>query len=268
MVFFMHLHKAAGTTICELAVKNGYRSPGMKQDAKDVHGKKLGFNCNLVGDDPGHLGLGVENQESTFGQADGLMSCKRRSDHMKQLKVTFSAIERWIFPQEICINEFIYITCFRDPVSRIKSSVKFHSQQTEERVISWASKHEFMASAPISTGSASVDNFYVRSFAGKSTFLKPLGGVNSGDLASAKVILSYFEVVLILEHLDRDLVQVQKLLGWHTAVLGRAKSTDKKKVSFSPAQELFLRKRNALDYDFFEHANNVAERITGRARAN
>jgi hypothetical protein len=125
-----------------------------------------------------------------------------------------------------------------------------------------------MASAPISTGSASVDNFYVRSFAGKSTFLKPLGGVNSGDLASAKVILSYFEVVLILEHLDRDLVQVQKLLGWHTAVLGRAKSTDKKKVSFSPAQELFLRKRNALDYDFFEHANNVAERITGRARAN
>jgi len=41
LVFFMHLHKAAGTTLCELAVKNGHRSPGMRQDVKDARGKKV-----------------------------------------------------------------------------------------------------------------------------------------------------------------------------------------------------------------------------------
>lgn len=39
-----------------------------------------------------------------------------------------------------------------------------------------------------------MDNFYVRSFAGKSTFLKPLGRIDSKDLESAKETLSNFEV--------------------------------------------------------------------------
>jgi hypothetical protein len=38
---------------------------------------------------------------------------------------------------------FLYMTCLRDPISRIKSSIKFHAQQTEELVVSWATKHEF-----------------------------------------------------------------------------------------------------------------------------
>lgn len=84
----------------------------------------------------------------------------------------FSAIERWIFPQEICVDKFIYMTCFRDPLSRIKSSVKFHRRQTEKIVLNWAHENVFNPYAPVSTGSASVDNFYVRSFAGKEVFLK------------------------------------------------------------------------------------------------
>jgi len=55
-------------------------------------------------------------------------------------------------------------------------------------------------------------------------------------------------------------------LGWNTASLGRAKSTDKKKVSFTPAQELILRKLNGVDYAFYEHANKLAAEISGRAK--
>ena len=42
------------------------------------------------------------------------------------------AAERWLFPQEVCPGTFIYLTCLRHPVGRIKSSVKFHTKQTKE----------------------------------------------------------------------------------------------------------------------------------------
>lgn len=53
--FFVHLHKAAGTYLCELAIANGHRAAGVAS----IGTKPLGFNCNILGDDPGHLGLGV-----------------------------------------------------------------------------------------------------------------------------------------------------------------------------------------------------------------
>ena len=54
----------------------------------------------------------------------------------------------------------------------------------------------------------------------------------------------------------------QKHLGWNTAKLGRAKSTASKKVEFTMAQELVLTKRNALDFDFYAHADKIAESIS------
>ena len=55
-----------------------------------------------------------------------------------------------------------------------------------------------------------VDNFYVRSFAGREAYLRPLGSVSEADLSKAKQVLGEtFEVVLILERFDRDLVQLE-----------------------------------------------------------
>ena len=223
---------------------------------------QLGFNCNILGDDPGHLGLGVPKQDSTYGQAEGKFSCDRRVVVMKKYRLSFSAIERWIYPQEICTDKFLYMTCLRHPVSRIKSSVKFHAKQTEEMVVNWATKHTFQPAAPVSTGSPSVDNFYIRSFAGISTYMKKQGEITTEDLDTAKSILSHFEVVLILEHFDRDLIQLQKILGWRTTALGKAKSTASRKVSFTPAQETILTIVNALDIQLYTHADRVAAKIS------
>jgi hypothetical protein len=261
--FFMHLHKAAGTTLCELAVRNGQRAAGMK----GIGTKALGFNCNLLGDDPGHLGLEVEGQESTYGQAEGKLSCKGRLEIMKRDRLVFSAVERWLFPSDLCLNSFIYITCLRDPVKRIKSSIKFHREQSEALVTDWATTHEFFPHAPISKGSPSVDNFYVRSFAGKATYLKKLGLVTAQDLEEAQAILEKnFEVVLIVEQFSRDLVQLEVLLGWKSTTLGNAKkSPDSRKVEFTELQELVLKKRNALDYDFYKFADEKAKGISAKA---
>ena len=268
-IFFMHLHKVAGTTLCLLAVNNGHRAAGMKQDDKDPKTKeKFGFNCNILGDDPGHLGLGVQNQRSTFGQAEGLMTCKLRRDKMVRQSWTFSAIERWIFPQEVCPDQFIYMTCLRDPLARIKSAMKFHRRQTESKVLSWATKNKFNAAAPIATGTPAVNNFYVRSFAGKAAYLKPLGDMNEQDLALATALINQFEIVLILEHFDRDLVQLQKLLGWNIKYLGQAKKSGSggKQISFTSAQETLIKQRNTLDYEFYSHACSLAEEISTKVR--
>ena len=64
------------------------------------------------------------------------------------------------------------MTCLRHPIERIKSSIKYHKKQTVEQVISWAMQNEFQDFAPISGGSQSVNNFYVRSFAGREVYMK------------------------------------------------------------------------------------------------
>ena len=61
---------------------------------KKIGTKELGFNCNILGDDPGHLGLGVAKQDSTYGQAEGKFSCEARAKFMKAKRLQFSAIER------------------------------------------------------------------------------------------------------------------------------------------------------------------------------
>jgi hypothetical protein len=259
--FFMHLHKAAGTTICELAERNKKRAAGMGDDAAE----HLGFNCNLRGDDPGHLGLGVKGQESTYGQAEGKFSCEARANILQKNSLQFTAIERWIFPAEICPSKFIYMTCFRDPISRIKSAVKFHKRQTEKVIMKWATENAFNRLAPISTGSPSVDNYYVRSFGGPKVFRKKLGTITRDDLLVATNVFSKFEIVLILEHFDRDLLQLKTKLGWKINNLGRAKSTPGKHCDFTPDQTAQLKSLNVFDYELYNFANSVAEELSKKA---
>ena len=218
-----------------------------------------------MGDDPGHLGLGGERQESTYKQAEGKLTCSARSELMAKHSLDFSAMERWLWPNEICRERYIYMTCLRDPIGRIKSSIKFHRLQTPQIIESWATTDFFNPAAPISNGSPSVDNFYVRSFAGKNVYMKPLGQVNANDLSIAKQLLQQFEVVLILEKLnDRDLVQLEKRLHWRKTSLPQTpkKSRAKKNDALSAQQESLLRERNALDMSFYAYADQVAAAIS------
>lgn len=133
---------------------------------------------------------------------------------MAKLRLDFVAVERWLWPQELCREHFLFMTCLRDPMSRIKSNIKFHRLQSPQLVMDWATKQFFNPAAPISNGSPSVDNFYVRSFAGQKTYLKPLGEVTVNDLSKAMEMLSKFEVVLILEKLNtRDVGALSFLLN-------------------------------------------------------
>ena len=264
---FLLAYVAAGTYLCELAVANGHRAAGIRA----LGLKDYGFNCNILGDDPGHLGLGVNGQESKYGQAEGKLSCDGRLALMEKMQIDFSAAERWLWPQEICIQKFIYMTCFRDPISRIKSSLRFHRLQQPKVVMSWAESNSFNPASPISNGSPTVDNFYIRSLSGKSVYTKHLGQITTADLERAKNVLSLFEVVIILEKLStRDVVQLATRLQWSkTSLSFTPKKTGRTTVrALSSEQEKRLRQLNALDQEFYQHADRQAAEISAKCSQN
>ena len=98
---------------------------------------------------------------------------------------------------------------------------------------------------------AAVDNFYVRSFAGYDVFHRPAGSI-SADLAVAEKHLKS-GIILILEQMDRGLVQMEKLLGWKMP-----KSVDSHRsfgsgdvtIKFSAVQRRILREYNKIDVNF------------------
>lgn len=63
-------------------------------------------------------------------------------------------------------------------------------------------------------GTASVDNFYVRTLGGPEVFHKLVGTLTPSDLSYALQRLSYFEVILILEDFDAGVMQMEHLIGW------------------------------------------------------
>lgn len=134
--------------------------------------------------------------------------------------------------------------------------------------------------------SIKVDNFYVRSFAGKQVFLKvsntpplfipsspytllssfkQLGRVTEDDMLIAKHLLSKFEIVLILENFSRDLLQLKVKLGWNVNSMGRAKSSVGKKCEFTAAETAQLKALNALDYELYAHAQTMAGDLSKQA---
>lgn len=258
--FALHFHKAGGSSLCRLAVQNGLGAAGVGKH------KRLGFNCNILGDDPGHLGFHVNTQASPHGQAEGAFTCDKRLAYMREHGLGFSAVERWLFPPEICVDRFVYVTVLRDPITRVQSSVRFHRQQSPQLALQWATHHSFSSEAPISNGSPSVDNFYVRTLAGRAAYTRPLGHLTDADLTAARRMLAQFEVVMILEHLDRDVVQLPALLGWRNLHMPHSKR-NKRHVDWTNDQLAVLTALNRLDLDLYAFADARAANISARVRS-
>ena len=55
---------------------------------------------------------------------------------------------------------------------------------------------------------AAYDNFFVRTLAGPGAFFLPAGALTTQHLATAKVVLRRYDVIMMLEKFDEDSVQV------------------------------------------------------------
>jgi hypothetical protein len=205
--------------------------------------------------------------------------CQRR-----KFQFHFVAIERYLFtdrdlcPQPLPGSRLTYITCLRDPLKRIESAMRYDRNRADV-VESWATRNTPRPKNPIIEGSATVDNFYVRTFAGEDVFLKPLHALSDLDLERAKAVLANFAVVLVLERLnDRDVIQLSQLLGWsitsvkpHQANIKNissfpGNSANQKQFELSERQRKILRDTNSLDMALYHHTDKVAAAISERCR--
>lgn len=73
--YWLHMHKGAGTAICELAKRNGLKCPRR--------------NCNMDGDSPRTLHF------TAYGEGNANMSCAARAAAYHARHYSFAAVERW-----------------------------------------------------------------------------------------------------------------------------------------------------------------------------
>ena len=121
--YFVHFHKAGGTTLCHLArVLNGLTSPQR--------------NCNLPGDGPRTL---YEPLRKEYGEANAGLTCDERERYLRKHKYQFMAIERWLDADAlaaVCTPLFFYVTVVRDPVRRIESHCRYE-RIDPAKALSW-----------------------------------------------------------------------------------------------------------------------------------
>jgi hypothetical protein len=82
--------------------------------------------CSLFFSLPVCSGIGDGNRDWT---------CDERTSYLKQHCLQFFAAERWL-DENMCLNQFIYITVLRDPIKRIESNCRYE-KISPENAIEW-----------------------------------------------------------------------------------------------------------------------------------
>lgn len=262
-VVFLHLHKAGGTTICDLAKQNG-------ETLDEVQPHE---NCAIKGD-----GNWLDKNGIYAGYS---RSCAARAEEARTH--SFMAIERWM-DAEMCDDLAQYAVVLRDPIDRLISNTLF-----EQKVMHWATDTasilEMIApnasvhlsgdradhpSEMISQGTAAYDNFLVRTLAGPEAFALPAGQLTRAHLDEAKRRLARFDVVMVLERLDEQgPAQLSHFLGWDRLELPRSMAGGGADAAqpFSDEQLAVLKRANAFDAELYCYGQKLAEARTADALA-
>eukprot|EP00908_Phaeocystis_cordata_P011475 Transcript_22381.p1 GENE.Transcript_22381~~Transcript_22381.p1 ORF type:complete len:396 (-),score=47.07 Transcript_22381:83-1180(-) len=262
--YYVHVHKAGGSLICQLA----------KQNNESFDGFALAHNCNCKRDGP--------NAE-THGWHPGYdRRCQARE---QQLTSSFQMVERWMDSDTCGMRRAIMV---RDPLDRIISNALFEKKFISVSKIMEAIKpgaklglEEPLAlqeKAMVVWGTAAWDNFLVRTLGGPETFRIPARGLHREHLRRAKERLRDFEIVMMLDEFDTDSAQLAHVLGWTELVADAREITacngcghpemrnDAQSNPFTEEELQTLVKVNALDFELVCYARKLARARTARAR--
>ena len=111
------------------------------------------------------------------------------------------------------------------------------------------------------------DNMYVRTLGGRAVWSKAAGHVTREDLHLAKLRLSQYRVVLILDDFDAHAAQLRDVLGWRVSSLGHENAGSAHTDFFSDEQLATLAAANGLDYELYCFAQQLAAARTGESLA-
>mmetsp|Transcript_59373 Transcript_59373/g.141546 ORF Transcript_59373/g.141546 Transcript_59373/m.141546 type:complete len:430 (-) Transcript_59373:50-1339(-) len=256
-VFFSHVSKSAGTTLCICGQRNGCVGSGMTKNKDPVM-----TNCHAGADDPNSPDDGPHWAAKKQHPA-GFDTCAALAKYASTHKYTLEGNENWLIGEGIC-PQFWNVIVVRDPIDRLISHMqelsKLPEHATSAEVVSgptvWdpASPKltpEFIfKNAPIIS-----NNYYIRSLLGAETYKLPFGAINATHLEKAKRILDKFDLVLI-QHPDL-LEDLSDYIGWHCGASRRIAPDDfgdGLRAAWDDAQWKKIEKHNALDMKLAAYA--------------
>jgi len=234
ILFFLHMHKAGGTTINYL-FREFNKYPGNINGnpwtpAREIikfwdYGKKEFHNFFL---------------------------------HLRQMKVEFVGFEWNYFKhiEEIDTSQIRLLTCIRDPYTRFVSSMFAHSVE-RLNPLSWMKRNLKWNKAKTKQHfwvNYNKPNFYVKMMNGFGD--EPDREVNWEHLETAKRNLDEFDVVIILEIAES--FRLMKKYG--VKYKGEVNNTSTNNRTIGMTQEQF-KDLNELDYVFYEYARNISLRM-------
>lgn len=165
-------------------------------------------NCNARGD-------GVVRRRGPGGLYNQGLSCQQRITDLKQHGVTYFQTENIFHRTNLdCLTDMQLLVTLRKPMSRVISHIRYERMFQKDGVKHFrdASFNDVAREDP-RHGSATVNNFYIRTLLGVSVYQLPLGEITRQHLEEAKRVLQDF-AVLILEQHDQNDALLECYMGW------------------------------------------------------
>ena len=257
-MLWLHLHKSAGSSIRHIAALNG-----------EVPLQPATTNWNLF----------LKDRER-----DGVVNCTERLALFElQEASTWVSVERpFEESADACLSsktkQFQMGVALRNPIETAESTMSYHDINPEElteklkraselkqrpRDVELARRGNMDRNSPL----AHFDNFMVRSLLGRTVFDEvPIGGVSEAHLKRAlKSLETRFDVVLVLDDLQKHLQQLAALRNWrnfHDDTFYNAHSD--RKVLSNETQKI-LKKHSSIDTMLYYAARDLANLKTQQA---
>jgi len=242
--FWIHLHKAAGSSICVLSQENGEVLPVPNG------------NCNWR-PDSNHKWLRMPAEQTPA-------NCSQRLNLLIETRFTWSQIERpFDHNSMFCPPSFGYATALRDPIQSLESMLNFFDPFEPFNLLGRQQDVQcflrgITESCPDNLSSAEdslwiyFDNPMVRLLGGPEIMELPFGRVNSTHSDKVLELLSMFDLVVCAEELSSNATRnkFRTLLGWNRTATDH-QNPSQKTLFLTDADEEVARNLNAHDYNIY-----------------
>lgn len=228
VVIFMHIPKAAGTTMHTI-LERAYRGRIICDlDTADLRASIAGFK-RLPQEEKDKIDL--LKGHLPFGMHEGFL------------------------------RDFTYITMLRNPVDRIVSHYRYASENHSHYLNRHIVESNMDVVAYVESGiSTELDNAMVRILSGR-LYDVPYGGCDSGMLENAKSNLArHFSTIGLAESFDESVLLMKLKLGWSSYPVYYRKKVSKVRGSTAGLDEEArerIKARNQLDWELYEFAKDI-----------
>jgi len=195
ILFFLHLHKSGGTSMCLLAKANGYRT-------------RPYYNCNVY----------FEREKLNVGLFNNTKSC---CGNTIQQQIEFAQTNRYEFianevglADELDFTNYDYIVTLREPMSRY---ISHYEQTVALHRNRWFRKNKlgrWVDPGALDWIRGQQDNYLLRKICGPKCEKLPRGKLTEEHLEQAKTRLGQFGAIIILDKFQESLKILRSKFNW------------------------------------------------------